>query len=317
MTEKLHHPWILENFIQIKSFPAVSKAGNSLKYAIDNWPKNDLTKIDYDSVLDISKRDWQTISDPVSYAKESIDNGTYLYTELNEYYLSEKLSSKKTTKIHFSLIYGYSENSSIFYAFGYGRGPHLQKMQFGEQELLDSCRINRCISKPDRDTLNVYSIKRKKPNSLHAFSVRSFCEIIRRFLYPTNSKKWIHGIDCYKVILSNLEDPGPKGVYIKYHVVHFLAEHKKTFSLALRYIAKTNNINNRLNQFIDDYANIINTFEDLRLFYLDSASRGKTGSTVSNPADINEIHKRLTIAYQCEKDILSKLLHTLEPLSPN
>ena len=162
--------WTLENFINIY----ISYVGTL------HYEKQGLEFLGYRyDIFDcIQENSLPEMSRILAYVKGLLLRGYYVYIILDEFYLSQKGSFQTVHFFHDSLIYGFDEEKSLFYAITYG----------GKSELLQK------VSYSFADFKAAYESVRnegKVRNRFVPFKIRSNAN--RHFSY----QNYINGLDSY------------------------------------------------------------------------------------------------------------------------
>ena len=299
-TERKFHPWILKNFMEIKSSQSISTNGNHFQYAINRMDGNNLKEIEYESVLDISANIWSDIDDHIEFVKGELQRGCYVQHQLDEFYLKAKAAYKKSHFLHPSLIYGFCDVRREFYAVGFS-GISFKEFIISYDEMnaatldLDSNLVANSHKKQDS-----YSYKLKQQNNTYDFTIFDLNQNLERYFSAPKINDWLYGLGGYQLVLDNLINPYTPECYLKYNTTHFLCEHKKIFNLALGYVFSKNSIRHKLDSLHVEYQKIVSIFENIRWMHMDFMVKDNSGIFIKTKESAKKMHFIIKEAYEME-----------------
>lgn len=306
-TEKKFHPWILKNFMEIKSSKTISENGNHFQYAINNTDGNDLTKMAYGEVLDVTENRWDDIVDHVGFIRSELKNGFYVHHQLDEFQLAAKGAYKKNHFLHPSLIYGFCDGKREFYAVGFA-GANFKEFVITYDEMsLATLDFDKELLADSHRKQTSYSYRLKTAGSIYDFSLTDLRGNLERYISSPDINGWIYGLGGYQLVLDNLVNPYESGCYLKYNTTHFLCEHKKIFNLALDYIFSKGEIKCEIGKVFNEHKKIVSTFDKIRLMHMDFVVKGNHGVFVSTQDSARKMHSVIKEAYEMELRFFGKL----------
>lgn len=304
-SEKKYYPWIYKNFIQVKSSRNLPENGDHLAYCFDR---------NYDEVFEISHVDYPEVSDLLPFLENHLLTHQYLHCELDEYYVEMKASYKRRHFIHPSLLYGYDRSDQVFHAIGFISG-NFKKFPIPYSNVIDAVKKGIVVNDPFSHAEFKVSMYTLKPiNEIYPFPLIEFRNILEHYLFPSEGNEHeVYGFDIYRVVLSNLNVPFKPDFYMKYNTIHFLAEHKKTFQDALNYVLTIHNIKNDFLELYQEYAEVAELFERIRMLHLKLAlSDGNGFRRIVVKSSADRLIEKISAASDTEKIVLSKILEKLE-----
>jgi hypothetical protein len=316
-TEKNYHPWILKNFMEIKSAKKISKNGNHLQYAIDNAEDNNLLQVDYADTLDIVSVSWAEMGNQVEFVKSRLDDGFYVHHQLDEFYLREKPAYNKQHYLHPSLIYGYSDEVHEFYAIGF-IGAAFKAYIIKFEELAMSAAeydfSEQSVDSNSHKRRNSYCYKLKPVSQIYRFDMLSFQENLKKYLLSPEIDGWVYGLGGYGLVLNNLLEPYKPNCYLKYNTTHLLCEHKKIFLLAFEYICSTSFVLNKFSGLICEYKEVVRKFESIRLMHMEEIISKNSGYFIFQEDSAKIMYEKINEVYREEKDLVRRILDTTQAL---
>ncbi len=122
-------PWFLNNHIQLVFYKDNIEKNNIIFDFFTGNVFGGIPLLQYEAVNDnyhIKSSQAATIE----FIKECINNGYYIYTFVNEFYIPNRLAYNKYDCSHDILIYGYDEDNHLCNTIGY-----TDKLQFNESEI--------------------------------------------------------------------------------------------------------------------------------------------------------------------------------------
>lgn len=309
-TEKNYHPWILKNFMEIKSAKTVSKNGNHFQYAINNIDGNDLTKIDYDAVLDVNENSWSEIPNHVDFIRQQLTSGRYVHHQLDEFYIKNKTAYQKVNFLHPSLIYGFCDHNKEFYAVGFTALNFKEfTISYDEMTLATNAseQKNMEMTKNSHKNRTSYSYQLKPSFGKYAFSLIDLKENLNNYLSAPEIDGWIYGLGGYELVLKNLIDPYVPGNYLKYNTTHFLWEHKRMFNLALNYIFFQHQLQNKFNDLQADHKKIVGLVERVRLMHMEAVLVEQQGGVITRADHAQKFYTCIKEIYDMERAVLESI----------
>jgi hypothetical protein len=313
-SKSIYYPWILNNFLKIRSAKSVSVSGNLLSYEIGEGKKFP-GFVDYSDIFHVEKIKYSEISFSRDFFKEKIKDGFYLYFEADEYYIAAKDAYKKSHLIHPSLLYGYDDYEEIFHAVGFT--SDLFETFIISYSDFKSATENSIVDQLDdphsHGEMCIFSLKFKEPFLAKELTLDDFKESLVEYLKPRTGKSWIYGYGVNSAVAGALKHPFKDSQYIKYNTAHLLAEHKLIFRNAMDHvISRENSPGSGFESFQEEYNKVFKLYQRFRLLHMEAAMTDDSWPYVSNEGAAKLLQECLREAALLEKDVLMRLLKFLD-----
>lgn len=230
--------WIASNYIDLcihKDCENASVPFKSYLFDYTQIPGMKVEKMDRDffnNVID---------SDILKVFKKAIDRGFYIYLNLDEFYVPNRLAYKNCNYSHDNLIYGYSEENCNFKIFGF---TNKRKQQSTEIAFSDLLKGYKNLDQIDNNCFQIYFFKPEE--CTYNFSLQVVIDALENYLkgvdlakYNSNIKKpelLVYGIDCYKILKEYYLSTKKMDSRISYK----LLEHKKCIKNTISYLITNN-----------------------------------------------------------------------------
>lgn len=260
-----------------------------------------LDKID---VLSCEKMSCEVIKklgiDYVEYIRISLNNGYYLYTCVDEYYIPQRLAFQKFHYIHDCLIYGIDEEKKELYLIGYdtqdlyraSNASFDQIIQSGFYYSITSIRKNEKY-KSEINLNKIYIDLLRYLNILPEIQIGDFYYESATFGQKTNS-----------LLKQHIYTMCTKQAAIDIRYIFLFYEHKNAMLLRISLLQKKLHIDNTL---VEKYCELV--YRAKRLYTIALKYNLKRNQTFLDNAlrDIDYIAEK-------EREVLNKIITTLEEI---
>lgn len=187
---RFHTEWVMNNYIQLEAIPPV------------NWPADDSIRIDFlgSSVIweccplicyqrlkrDFVHDNWASI---IEFIIKSINLGSYLYIDVDRFFLPSYPSYQHHPDIHDVFVYGYdTENRIIYYSDFFDNNKYGQSTatfeEFENAYLEMYNAENKCYQ--DKDCIELISIREPQDGETYSFDINTVRKSISEYVYASN-----------------------------------------------------------------------------------------------------------------------------------
>lgn len=184
----------------------------------------------------------------------SIEQGYYIYMSVNEFYIPNRNSFNQRNYTHDLLIYGYDNESEIFYTMGFDDKNTLS------ENTIKQCQVVQAYNSIDGHFNHFISLFKSTENSQIQLDVQGVVYQLSDYLYTQNMKSMIQnfimhpgssyntgpqievsysdycGISVYSFIMGYIEQLMKKEVNYDIRHLHILWEHKKCMGMRIEYL---------------------------------------------------------------------------------
>ncbi|OPZ83737.1 MAG: hypothetical protein BWY74_04387 [Firmicutes bacterium ADurb.Bin419] len=267
------HPWFNEHYINI--FSQIDKDGYvSLEY-MELWGN-------YREVIgEVSQgaKLMEKVPDIIEFVREQISRGYYLNISVDEYYLSGKMRYKKTHVIHHELVYGFDDIRREIKAVGFDEGGVFRGMTFSYEDFVEAYEKGKAYYKESAPWTSTTGTQLFFSNGFtrpYPFRIEEFLKKLGDYLFSRSDEAIIYcwgipeenlsyGFGVNEIMLKTLEGFLEGKFQTDYKSVHLLAEHKKLLAARFKYIIERYGIKGRFLELYDEYLNVVEQFNDVRL----------------------------------------------------
>lgn len=291
--------WFNCNYIQMKYYSA---RGWLNFYSLD-------ILYNYYPLLDLEVLSNRTIKsckiDIIEFIVNCIDNGYYVWLYLDEYYDPGKKNYKEVHHKHEYLLYGYNDKSEL-HTVGFNNQSVYAFYEIGFDNFLtayNSIEENFEIKMLRPNIKNSYEFDVFNTKDILDDYINSRDTSIRNRMFGTTSSDIVYGLDIYKHMRINLEDPKNSNLRYDIRPLHIMWEHKKCMTSRIKFLYEKNHINNY--KFLySEYEKIEERVLSLRNLQLKFIVTGKEDLIKKLTNSFDEIRKQ-------EKKILIELMESI------
>ncbi len=297
------HPWYYQNYVHIYARPFLRTANSGLmskELFIDF-----VMPSGFQEILDQSFFSHTYITDIIDFIATNLDGNVYVSVDLNEFYLPVKQQYQHHHFVHPTLIYGYDHEKRELLCMGIDKknafkhymvsyddfvaayGSMVQLVNSSNTDFGPTFSSTVVTYKPKRTLLdwshdNEYFDLR--PQKL--FSLDRFIMDLRDYLSASESRYNTYlmkgyatvkyGSDVYDELAAYLAEGNDDQSYYKsLNSIHLLYEHKKSFSIRLKYIADIYDMQEALEILVANYKKVISRLEKIRFVYMKKLFTGR------------------------------------------
>ena len=222
-------PWFYSHFIQIFTGTSCGPFG-FFDMVFKNYPFIEYQSIKNNTLLMMN-------ANPKEFIKNALDEGWYVYTEIDEYYLSNKPAFNNYSFEHFNLIFGYDEEEQLYNIAGYLQSKNAVS-SFSESKVKMEEVEKAFINAPKQETFLL-----KLNNFRTKFDYNLVVESLYDYVYSQNTSsrvraleefgktKRTYGIKTMELLNIRLKEIIETGYDNRYHfdlrIFRLLWEHKK------------------------------------------------------------------------------------------
>lgn len=309
-----YRQWLMQYFI----YPR-------LYYNEENWNHLFLEE-ELEDILVMKRLKYQEVqSNIISYTKKNLEEGCYVNIHLDEFYISEKDFFQRRHYVHENLIYGYSDEERVFYAFGFGKKQKVQSFEITYEELLWGYEKGKLFSFCGAKYLTgeypwPVTLCSLKEIPEYSFEISCFVDKLKKHLYPSENEMvegdlHIYGVNIYDAVLSELRGESDKG-FVDFRVLQIFYEQKKCIRRRLEFLQEKYSMETELEEFWTEYKKVEGSFQRIRLIYMKQLVMEGRADTLDK-AVLSEtvnlgIVDKLEEAVEKEKEVLESLLVILQ-----
>ncbi|HJT28605.1 MAG TPA: hypothetical protein VJ784_14430, partial [Pyrinomonadaceae bacterium] len=333
------HGWFYESYVQLYSLRVFRRPVSGLHPLVEESDRraDDIESIAVHFAV-MSGRKWfheclvkkffgDDPDDIVSFIMRSINLGSYLRLELDEYYLPNKRSFGTREWVHPTLVYGYDDDRQVVLSLGFDTKV-FTKLTFEYSDLRRAYASARRIAQaPSRNKALVSLIRMWEPLRPYPFSRKRFLGELQSYLYATidSAKKFAlttflpasvdldstlrWGCRVYEHVEIGLQQLLLGHVCITYVPMHALYEHKRFLAEAFKFVISEYKYTGRLVELADDFQRVVRAFHSIRWKFLRYEHS-------KDPQLIREILEQLNLAKADERRLLQQICDELQSTLP-
>lgn len=259
--------------------------------------------------------DWQSFSskiiksndiDIIKFVISAIENGYYVWLYIDEYYDPNRISYKIRHNMHECMLYGYNTGKGSLYSIGFNTQFSYTYSEISFSDFLsafDSADGGSPVRmlKPNETDLYKFDLINVKNILEDYINSRNTSERIRMFRNPTSDA--IYGVQIYKYLKANIENPKYREYLYDIRPLHILWEHKKCMISRIKFLYDHKYLDN-LDPLYGAYGDIEKKALMIRNLQLKYANSKKEDYIKKITSYLDEIHDE-------EIDVLTQLLKCL------
>lgn len=177
----------------------------------------------------------KTRMDLISFFKQSIDQGEYVYLFLDEYYLPGKAMYGRHHFSHDTLLFGYDDETQVFHTLGFNHNYEYGQTAIGYEPFLESYHLADRSKEYYTKEIVLYSLNKDRS---YTFDIQLVMDSLEDYVSSRNSSDryraiaapnhHVYGIKVYEEIIKYLKmlQSNPE-IYRNIIPIHLLWEHKK------------------------------------------------------------------------------------------
>ncbi len=233
--ENSYYPWLFSNFIQLNGNVYNQDRKLEFHYGLSkHWDYNilhyffDTNRYTAGDILKMGG---------IKYVKNCLDEGKYMETKLDQYYIEEREEYHSFHHLHQNLVYGYDDRKKILSVAGYDKSGKLVKTAIRYRDFRQSLNCNKDI---------LFQVITYQQDGYHfRFNGNYVKGMIREYLDGINSSekmqhivprmKRSYGMKIYEDLMS---DRGIEVLISDRRVAHVLWEHKKCMVERIEYLVE-------------------------------------------------------------------------------
>jgi hypothetical protein len=292
-------PWFYESYIQVYSLHlAREKADGFSRVAAPDDPGGRTVETIALHFLARPAKSWLkqcrpkdfSGSDPediFDFAVRTLNAGSYLRVELNEFHLPCKKAFGKYTFVHPSLVYGYDHDARRFLGIGFDDKGFFTKQTYGYEHFAKAYASAREIATrdwPERPLLLLF--KNVPPRDAYPFSVQRFLYRLRGYLdarvgsdlsYPllddlppgARERQMVKfGFEVYEHFELGLSHLLAGRRTMNYNAAHLLYEHKRALADAVKFVVSEYKLGGRVVELLQEFERVAHRFHVARSKFL-------------------------------------------------
>ncbi len=247
------YKWFYCNYIQLEYNPTTDWLNF---YSLD-------IKKNYYPLLNVEVLSNTTIKinkvDILDFIINCVNNNRYIWLYTDEFYDPNKTSFNTKHFVHESLIYGYDLNNRCFYSVGFNNKYLYATSIINFEDFViayNSVETHFEIRtfKPDTNVSYEFDLINVK-GLMEDYVYSNNSSLRNRMFGCNNNSDIIYGIEIYKYLKMNFENPISSDYLNDIRPLHILSEHKKTMVSRIKFLYE--------NKYIDSPETIINEFIDI------------------------------------------------------
>ena len=259
----------------------------------------------------------------LNFVRKKLCEGFYIGIHLDEFYMREKDHYGKRHFVHESLIYGFDDESQVFYGYGMTQRQRTAEFMISYEEFLLAYEKGKLfyfcgaeyLEREENYPVILFQIP---PWESRDFSEHILVEKLIAFLHPPENERveediHVYGKNVYNWILQDLTGECVRGI-VDYRVLHLLYEHKCCIRNRLEILRQRGELSEKGQEVYLKIKMIIDDFQAIRYLYLKQLRKeGKLYSmnkVVESPEIKQRIAQQLKLAITREEGILSELCRT-------
>lgn len=239
------------------------------------------------------------------WAKKLIDDGWYIMGYYDEYYIPETASFKWRHFRHTMLIYGYDDESQLFYAMGYTgdrkyRSHCLTYDEFISSIGVDFDRKNEPYVKRDIERIEFDAFKLNEECNF-AFDLSQIYTSLLDYINSEDSgfrrqKELKYGIDCEKEFVNYIT--GTKGFDLDERYSRFFMELKELMVRRLEYLTNEQIVSQEV---LSEYKKICEQQKIIHLFFIKY-------NLTQDESIIDRLAEKMNNIIEAEKNVLPRII---------
>lgn len=220
LSDERYYTWFYQHYIQL-FFITYNNSFSRLEFL---EPKNNFEDIFDEKYLTYADQQ----SDILDFVEKSVDAGTYLTINLDEYYLPQKGSFNEHHYVHQSMVFGYDKAEKKLMGLGFDTNMMFKELEFDYDDFAkayESAKTNYKLTAPWAETEAIQLLTPKSTVGEYKFDLNKFMEEIYKYLDGSNLDKsrieklipleeqqmctdLIYGPKIYKAMVESLEKLG-------------------------------------------------------------------------------------------------------------
>ncbi len=181
LSDDRYYTWFNEHYIQL-FFITYNNSFSRLEFL---EPKNNFDEIFEEKYLTYKDQP----SDIIDFVEKSIDSGTYLTINVDEYYLPQKGSYNEHHYVHQSMVFGYDKAERKLMGLGFDTNMVFKELEFDYDDFAkayESAKTNYKLTAPWAETEAIQLLTPKQTAGEYKFDLNKFMEEIHKYLDGSN-----------------------------------------------------------------------------------------------------------------------------------
>lgn len=184
LSDERYYTWFYEHYIQL-FFITYNNSFSRLEFL---EPKNNFEDIFDEKYLTYNEQQ----SDIIEFIEKSIDSGTYLTINVDEYYLPQKGSYNEHHYVHQSMVFGYDKSERKLMALGFDTNMVFKELEFDYdnfEKAYESAKTNYKLTAPWAETEAIQLLTPKQTAREYKFDLNRFMEEMYKYIDGSNLDK--------------------------------------------------------------------------------------------------------------------------------
>ncbi|UJF31722.1 hypothetical protein [Paenibacillus hexagrammi] len=235
--------WLCSKYIQLELIQGWSGRDVVLNYTHIASPEEECPWLEISSTT-LSKI--LEAGDLISFYKQALSKGTYIYQLLNQYYIPYYPYYQKMDDLHDPMIIGFDDSREVFFLADFHRNPD-EATRYGVfevtyRELEDAvCKLPAHLNR-----MGCIELWRYKPDVSWEFdletAIQSLTDYLQSTYTPHREPTWLtttvleYGMKTYDHLLHVLEESKSDREMGDFRFFHVLSDHKQLMLLRLQYM---------------------------------------------------------------------------------
>lgn len=238
------YEWIYSNFIQTCFDLSYHKTPVPYYFYIFDYTISPF--------LDVQKLNRDTLANNnlniLDFIVNTVDNGQYIYLNLDEFYIPKRNAYKDKHFSHDCLIYGYDMGKREIYLYGFDISNQLNMTEISFDDFVLAYENIELIEK-ELTYINLYKLRK---GCKYKLNLDIIIEQLKEYFEGRNSSNrfsmlretWerAYGIDFYTHINDYILSCESEKIKMDIRIFHFLYEHKYIMKRRIEYLLKTSTI---------------------------------------------------------------------------
>lgn len=315
-------PWFYEHFTQIYSI--TNENGYLYADYLEPWGAyryvTDQVCVGYEFLTGITNM--------LEFVIRKVNAGYCLVMHLDEYYIPDKFSYRKSHFVHQSLVYGYDNTKKIIKAIGFNSYHMFSEYTIDYDTFIKSYEKSKSCYKefaPWAETSALEIIKPKEFSTEYAFDINIFIKNLHDYLYSKGSESISYiiglkdqlvkgadikyGISVNDDILEHLKNLANGKYTMDYRSMHLIAEQKKALYTRLSFVSQRYDFKDDLTDLIDKYKKIVEKANSLRVKFFEMTFTGD--DDFYNPIPDRYIVEQIISSFELLKEEEKELLESI------
>jgi len=245
-------PWIYMNFFELKCYASEEDKG-----IFTDWFDFDCYQLmnDVNPYLEreiIYRNNLLKLADqPAEWLQSLLQEETYLFTFLDEYYISGLGPFNKYHNSHANLIYGYDSSREIFHMASFSASG---KFVFHEADYNSVTDAFKFMDVGQDYAKYNFLLKKREPEHVYTYDLSMFQQLLKDYLFSTKSKSlsydlyrlgawgtgesssYVYGLKVYRELKTYLYGLTDQQAAIDIRPFHVLYEHKLCLRDHVKYL---------------------------------------------------------------------------------